>query len=375
MYIERALTSTILSHLTPNKVVVLYGPRRTGKTTLMKHIESQIEGKVLRVNGDDVNSRWLSSRSFEILKNNIGNADVLLIDEAQRIDEIGLNLKIIVDSFPGIRVMATGSSSFELANQVGEPLVGRKWMYYLYPLAQMEIGKTENFMQTTERLPERLIFGGFPDVVTAVDMGDKRGILGSVVDNYLFRDLLALQDIRHADKLLDLLRLVAFQIGHEVSLKELASSLTLNLGTIERYLDLLEKVFVIRRVTGFSRNLRKEISKSSRFYFFDNGVRNALINNFNPLDQRNDVGQLWENYLFTERLKRNHYLLHHANTYFWRTYTQQEVDYVEDYDGKLHGYEFKWGIKKSKEPKLWRRTYPDASWEVVSKENWLGFVV
>ena len=375
MYIKRSIETDLLAHLQPGKAVILYGPRRVGKTTLMRKIRSGFpESTTMELSGDDQDALWLGSRSLETLRSRLGSTDLLLVDEAQQIPQIGLSLKLIVDHFPALRVLATGSSSFELARQIGEPLVGRAWIYHLYPLSQMELTPTENPSQTMARLPDRLIYGGFPEVFACPDLTDKQALLKSVVDNYLFRDLLILRDIRHADKLVDLLRLIAFQIGHEVSLRELSSGLSLNLDTVERYLDLLEKVFIIQRVHGYSRNHRKEITKTCRYYFLDNGLRNALINNFNPLDQRADVGQLWENYLWSERKKKNDYARNTVNSYFWRTYDQQEVDYVEESGGLLAGYEFKWTTRKTKEPKAWKAAYPEATWQTVSRDDYLPFI-
>ena len=320
--------------------------------------------------------QWLSSQEVDILKQYIGNNRLIIIDEAQKVNNIGLNLKLIIDHIDGIKVLATGSSSFALANQVGEPLVGRKWQFTLYPISQLELAEYENNFQTNNNLNLRLIYGGYPDVVSAESNQDKENILDEIVDSYLYHDLLEFSEIKKSQKIINILKHLAFQIGSEVSLQELATSVGLNLRTIEKYIDLLEKTFVIKRVYGFSRNLRKEIAKMSRFYFFDNGVRNAIINNFNDLDTRNDVGQLWENYLFMERLKRNEYTNVRANIYFWRTYDQKEIDLIEERDGKLFGYEFKYSNKKNvKSPKDWLENYNNAEFTVINKHNYLDFIV
>lgn len=378
--IPRWIKSEIVGKMQPkaegaNKVVVIYGPRQVGKTTLLKEVLSELQADTLFLSGEDRNTRlWLGSESIEVLKENIGNKKLLAVDEAQKVEKIGLNLKLIIDHLPSVKVIVTGSSSFELANQIGEPLVGRKWQYILYPIAQLELKSIEAPAESKERLSARLIFGSYPEVITQTGVREKEQILNSIVDGSLLRDLLELEGIRKSQKILDLLKMVAFQIGKEVSLHELGKSLSLDSRTVERYLDLLEKVFVIKRVYGFSRNLRKEINKSSRFYFYDNGIRNAIINNFNPLESRDDVGLLWENYLFMERMKKQQYEHVFANNYFWRTYDQKEIDLVEERDGKLFGYEFKWGDKKVKAPALWKNTYNNAEYEVIMRENYLSFI-
>lgn len=373
--IPRLLKEILLQHLTPNKVVVLYGPRQVGKTTLLEEILSESKEKYLLLSGEDRNVRpWVGSQSIETLQEYIGDYRLVAIDEAQKIPQIGLNLKLMVDHIEGIRIIATGSSSFELAHQIGEPLVGRKWQYTLYPIAQCELKKTEPLYKTKVLLESRLIFGSYPEIITHEDREKKLQILNAIVDNQLYRDLLGHDGVRKSQKILDLLKLVAFQIGKEVSLHELGTALHLDLRTVEKYLDLLEKVFVIKRVFGFSRNLRKEITKNSRFYFYDNGIRNAIINNFNSLDTRDDVGMLWENYLFMERMKKQSYHGLHANNYFWRTYDQKEIDLVEEREGKLFGYEFTWGDKKKKVPSLWLKTYKNAQYQIIDQKNYLEFI-
>lgn len=375
--ITRYIKENIVKKLQPNKVVVLYGPRRVGKTTLVKDILQSIEEEYLFLNGENKSvQKWLSSQEADILKRYIGEYKLLVIDEAQKIDNIGLNLKIIVDQIDDIRVLATGSSSFELANQVGEPLVGRKWQFTLFPIAQLELQKSENLTEVENNLDLRLVYGAYPDVINAKSNKDKQDVLNNIVDSYLYRDLLELDDVKKSQKIIDILKNLAFQVGKEVSLQELASAVGLNLRTVEKYLDLLEKTFVIKRVYGFSRNLRKEISKMSRFYFYDNGVRNAVIQNFNSLDLRDDIGILWENYLFMERLKRNEYKNVSANIYFWRTYDQKEIDLIEEREGKLFGYEFKFSDKKKiVAPVGWLETYSNAEFAVVNKKNYLDFIL
>ncbi len=374
--INRYIKGNIKKKLEANKVVVLYGPRRVGKTTLVKDILKDVKEDYLFLNGEVSGvQKWLSSRDPEIYRQYIGSNRLLVIDEAQKIDSIGANLKIIVDEIEGIKVLATGSSSFELANQVGEPLVGRKWQFTLYPFSQLELNAKENRFETDSNLESRLIYGSYPDVIRSVANEDRKDVLNDIVDSYLYRDLLELDEIKKSQKIIDILKNLAFQIGKEVSLQELSNKCDLNLRTVEKYLDLLEKAFVIKRVNGFSRNLRKEISKMSRYYFLDNGVRNAIIQNFNTFDLRDDVGMLWENYLFMERIKRNEYKKNSANIYFWRTYDQKEIDLIEERDGRLFGYEFKYGqTKKDNPPAGWLETYGNASFEVINRGNYLDFI-
>lgn len=376
MEINRYIKKDILKKLQPNKVVVLYGPRQVGKTTLVKEILKDFKKEdYLFLNGENKSvQRWLSSQEVDILRQYIGKYKLLIIDEAQKVDHIGLNLKLIVDHFSDIKVLATGSSSFELANQVGEPLVGRKWQFTLFPISQLELAKYESRGETENKLESRIIYGAYPDVVKTDIFKEKQDILNEIVDSYLYQDLLEFNEIKKSQKIIDILKNLAFQIGSEVSLQELGNAVSLNIRTVEKYLNLLEKTFVIKRVSGFSRNLRKEVSKMSKYYFFDNGVRNTIIQNFNTLDLRNDVGQLWENYLFMERLKRNKYKNIKSNIYFWRTYDKKEIDLIEEREGKLFGYEFKYS-KIAKEPKAWKETYPQASFEVINKDNYLDFVV
>jgi hypothetical protein len=375
MLIPRYITQEIIKKLEPGKVAVIYGPRRVGKTILIKEILKELNEPNMFISGEDRDVRtWLSGESISTFKRYLGDTKLLVIDEAQKIDHIGLNLKIIVDSMPDIRIIATGSSSFELAHQVGEPLVGRKWQYTLFPIAQLELQKTEARHETEANLSERLIFGSYPEIVTAGDIEKKREILDGIVDNYLYSDLMTFDEIKKSQKIINVLKHIAFQIGQEVSLQEVANAVDLNVRTVEKYLDLLEKVFVIKRVYGFSRNLRKEITKTSRFYFYDNGVRNAIIRNFNDLETRDDVGQLWENYVFMERMKKQAYQHIFANNYFWRTYSQNEIDLVEEREGKLFGYEIKWGKKEPKAPVEWLETYKNAEYKVINRDNYLDFI-
>ncbi len=374
--VPRYLKKELLNKIRPGKVVVLYGPRQVGKTTLMQELlRSFPPEEVLVVSGENKDVEgWLSSQSIETLRHFIGTKTLLAIDEAQKVAHIGLNLKLIVDHFPQVRVFVTGSSSFEISQKLGDPLVGRQWEYYLFPMAQLELKEYEPLHISRAQLPQKLILGSYPEVLSLQDREDKMQLLIGLVENYLYKDILEFQDIRKADKIHDLLRLIAFQIGKEVSLNELGTQLHLDLRTVERYLDLLEKVFILKKIRGFSRNLRKEITKNARYYFLDNGIRNAVIRNFNSLENRQDVGELWENYVVAERLKKQHYYKKWASFYFWRTYDQKEIDWVEESEGSLSGYEIKWSEKKRRVPALWKETYPHATYTVISPENYLEFI-
>ena len=376
MLIKRLLLAQLQSALTPGKVLVLYGPRQVGKTTLVQEMLTNVSRSYQYINADELVYREaLASQDRRTLGDLLGENQLLVIDEAQRVPNIGLNLKILVDNYPHAAILATGSASFELANKISEPLTGRKRTLNLYPISYAEIVQRWGAFEAKAQLERWLVWGGSPAVVTAESSSVRQRLLGELVGSYLYRDILELEGIRRSDKIVDLLRLLAFQIGQEVSLAELASNLALNRQTVGRYLDLLEKVFVIFRVSGFSRNLRKEITKNARYYFYDNGVRNSLIQNFNPLPLRNDLGQLWENYLMVERCKVNHYAGRSVNVYFWRTYDQKEIDCVEERGGRLYGYEFKWqGRMRKGTRREFMGAYPDAEVSVITRENFGGFI-
>lgn len=358
------------------KVFVLYGPRRVGKTELLNKLISDFEGEKYCGTGDNLELREiLSSQRLSGLITNFAKYDLIFIDEAQRIPEIGYGLKLLIDHFPDKTIVVTGSSSFDLSNKIGEPLTGRSSVRILYPISIFELYQQIGGMKIMEQLENLLIYGSYPETLNSEHYEDKIEYLFSLRDSYLFKDILELENIRNPLKLTDLLKLLAFQIGNQVSLNELGNNLGIAKQSVERYLDLLEKAFVIKRVSGFSRNLRKEIVKSSRYYFWDNGVRNALINNFNPLSQRNDEGMIWENFLFMERLKTKHYKRIFSNDYFWRTYDQQEIDLIEEREGKLFGYEFKYSPRKIRAPKAWEKAYPESEFHVISKDNFIDFLI
>ena len=375
--IKRFFSGKLLDTLRPGKVLALYGPRRVGKTTLLSEAVKTFEGRVFFGSGEDRAVRDVfAAQSINTLQNAFANYELVVIDEAQALPDIGKGLKLLVDHLPQLKIIASGASSFELAGKLGEPLTGRKRTLTLFPVAALELAENDGNMSVRQRLDELLIYGCYPEVLSTVGFDEKRELLSELRDDYLFKDILTLDRVRNPQKLRDLLMLLAFQIGTEVSLPELGCQLGFSKQTVERYLDLLEKSFIIKRVGGFSRNLRKEVTKSSRYYFLDNGVLNAVINNFSPLSARNDVGALWENYWIAERLKKLAYQQTSANVYFWRTYDQQEVDWVEEREGKLYGFECKWSSRrKTKAPAAWRGAYPEAEYEVVTPENFLSFVL
>jgi predicted AAA+ superfamily ATPase len=364
-------------YLKPNKVVVIYGPRQVGKTTLLKHFLSQTSLKYRFDSGDNIRiQNLLGSQDFNKIIEYAQGYDLIVIDEAQRIKDIGHGLKILVDNSTELQIIATGSSSFELAGQIGEPLTGRKITLKLYPISFIELSELFNKYDLKEKLEEFLIFGFYPEVITAENRTKKIGIIDELVNSYLLKDILELDKVKSSKILLDLLRLIAFQIGKEVSLSELAQKLGIDYKTVARYLDLLEKTFIIRSLRGFRRNLRIELTKKAKYYFFDTGIRNALIANFNSFDLRNDIGMLWENFLFIERLKKQQYHSIYANNYFWRTWSQKEIDFIEERDGKLYGFEFKWNVKKKvKVPKEWIGNYPESEFSVITPDNFLDIVI
>lgn len=372
---NRYYLSKIPSYLEPNKVLVIYGPRQVGKTTLIELFLKDIKSKYFFGFGEDKKLQSiLTKQEINTYKTHFSNYDLIVIDEAQKIPEIGLSLKLMVDHMPNIKIIASGSSSFDLSNKLGEPLTGRQHVLELFPLSVLELVSQFGVYEIDSMLEDLLIYGTYPEVLQKENHENKIEYLNLLSNSYLYKDILELDNIRSSDKLFDLLQLLAFQIGNEVSLNELSNSLKLSAHTVAKYLDLLEKTFVIKKVRGFSRNLRKEISKNNRYYFLDNGIRNSIVNNFNPVNMRSDMGQLWENFLFSERLKKQTYLKHYLNRYFWRTYDHQEIDLIEESGGQLSGYEFKWGKGKTRAPKIWENTYKNTSYKVINRENYMDFI-
>ncbi len=375
MYIQRSYNLENISK--KGRVFVLYGPRRVGKTTLLKNFLKNTTLKYKLDSGDNIKIQHLfQSQNFEDLLDYSEGYELIAIDEAQEIANIGKGLKILIDLNPNLKIIATGSSSFELSSKIGEPLTGRKITRILFPVSQLELRNIYNRHELKELLENILIYGSYPEVVTTKNKSGKKELLNELVQSYLLKDILTHGNIKGSNVIFNLLKMLAFQIGSEVSCNELANNLGITTKTVQHYIDLLEKTFVIISLKGFSRNLRKEINKKHKYYFWDTGIRNAVISQFNSVDLRNDVGQLWENFIIIERLKKNSSQRNFNNTYFWRTYDRQEIDLVEERDGQLWGYEIKWSPnKKHKEPKDWKGAYPDAHFELVNSKNYLGFIL
>lgn len=375
MYVKRVITDKLIASIKPNKALVLLGPRRVGKTSLLKELVTQTKEPNLFLNGEDFEShRLLENRTVKNYKNLLGETRLLIIDEAQKIPDIGIKLKLMIDEISQLKIIVTGSSAFDVHGQTGEPLTGRKLTLNLFPLSEKEFFGYEDELERRDNLLTRLVFGNYPELISIKNSESKIDYLKEIISSYLLKDILAFENIKNSSKILNLLRLISFQVGSEVSYQELATQLQISRNTVEKYLDLLSKVFVIYRVDGFSKNLRKEVVKNSKWYFYDNGIRNAIISNYNPISMRNDLGQLWENYLFSERIKFQAYGNIYANNFFWRTYDKQEIDMVEEREGKLFAYEFKWKSTKEKPPIAWAKAYEKSSFEVIDAENYFQFL-
>jgi len=363
--------------LKPQKALLLFGARRVGKTVLVGQIMKKFDGKSLLLNGESMDTlRMLSDRSAATYRQLFAGLDLLCIDEAQHIPDIGMKLKLIIDEVKGLRVIATGSSSFDLQNKAGEPLVGRSTQFLLTPFSISEVVASSSLAEYMQQMSQYIIYGHYPELESIENEKLKQEYLNDVTDAYLLRDILALDGLKHAQKMYDLLRLVAYQSGSEVSLEELGSQLSLSRNTVERYLDLLQKAYVLFRIGGFSRNMRKEVSKSSKWYFYDTGIRNAVIRDYRPYNQRPDSerGLLWENYFVSDRLKRSHNQRLSTNFYFWRTYDQQEIDLIEEQDGMLTAIEMKSGKKTPSAPKAFAKAYPDATFSVLNPDTFTNFI-
>lgn len=375
-YLTREIEEQIINNLEPNKVIVMLGARRIGKTILLNQLIKKNDESYLLLNGEDyATHELLERRSVTNYQNLLGGYKLLIIDEAQKITDIGKILKLIVDGIMGIKIIVTGSSTFDLSSSIGEPLTGRQKIFKLFPLSEKEFQQIESPAEKRDKLEERLIYGNYPELTQIKNREKKSDYLKELVNSYLLKDILVFENIKNSSKILNLLRLIAFQIGRDVSYNELGTQLQMNKATVNKYLDLLTKVFILHKVEGFSRNLRKEITKNSRWYFYDNGIRNMIIANMNPLNIRNDVGQLWENYIISERLKFQSYNKMIVNNFFWRTYDQQAIDWVEERGGNLYGYEFKWNINKQPKPPIgWKKAYPVSKFERVNPENYLQWL-
>lgn len=378
MKIKRNLLSILRNELKQtNKGLVIYGPRQVGKTTLVNDLLGEFQLKTLVLNGDQRGEWWelLTSRELSKLSLLVSGYEIIFIDEAQRIPEVGLNLKILLDNFPKLKIIVTGSSSLDLASKISEPLTGRIYSYKLFPISQGELRVTNTPYEMEGQIEERLVYGSYPEIFSLEGALAKSKYLRNLIDTYLYKDLLEFGDIRNSSKIRDLLKLLAFQIGNQVSLSELGSSLELNRTTVDRYIDLLEKSFIIFRLSGFSRNLRKEVTKMDKIYFYDTGIRNAIIGNLNLLSNRDDVGKLWENFLIAERMKKLGYAQKIFSLYFWRLSSGAEMDLVEEVEGELHGFELKYGKKIVKLPDSWAAGYPDATGILINQNNWQEFAI
>ena len=372
--IERTQESAIKSLIGSNKAIILMGARQVGKSTLLHSLLDGDES-VLWLNGDDDDVRdMFRIISSTRLKAIVGNRKTVVIDEAQRIEDIGLRLKLITDQLPGVQVIATGSSSFELSSKVNEPLTGRKRELKLFPLSFRELVSHTSFLEEHRMIPHRLIYGYYPEVVCSPS--NEKVVLKELTDSYLYRDLLSFDTLRKPDVIVRLLKALSLQIGSQVSYNELASLLGLTSKTVEKYLDILEKSYIIFRLGSFSRNMRNELKLSRKIYFWDLGIRNAVIGNMAQLENRNDTGALWENFLISERMKHNSYSNSFAQSYFWRTKDQSEIDYLEEEDGSLSAYEFKWNPAKSKTkcPASFAAAYPSSTYKVITPDNIEDFI-
>ncbi|MDR0711930.1 MAG: ATP-binding protein [Prevotellaceae bacterium] len=372
--IQRDISQAIEKDFFKQKIIVVFGPRQVGKTTLLKQIVGS-SNNVLMFNCDNLDERTaLENKTTTELRHLFGNHKIVMIDEAQRVKNIGLTLKIIADNIPDIQVIATGSSSLDIGHEINEPATGRLMEHKLFPFSWQELVAASS-VQTEHRLLEyRIIYGMYPEVVTNSD--DAKRILRTLTNSYLYKDLLSYKGIRKPDVLQRLVQALALQVGSEVSYNELSRLVGIDKETVENYVDLLEKCFIVFRLGSFSRNLRKEIRKGKKIYFYDNGIRNAILSNFSPMLLRQDAGALWENFMMSERLKYNAYSGHYPQSYFWRTQDQQEIDLIEDEDGQIKAYEFKWGtnVKKVKRPAAFLENYPQSQWQVITPENYRSFV-
>lgn len=378
MAIDRELKKQITDRIRPQKVMLIYGARRVGKTLLLREIFNEFKGKKIILNGESSDTvRMIADKSINNYKRLFEGIDLLAIDEAQHIPEIGMKLKLMVDEVPGLAIIVTGSSSFDLQNQAGEPLVGRCTRFLLTPFSLKEINKQQSTFETITNIDQYLVYGSYPELTSIKSNAEQTRYLSEIVDSYLLKDILAIDGIKNAQKMHDLLRLIAYQVGSEVSTDELGKQLGISRNTADRYLDLLQKVFVLYRLGGYSKNLRKEVTKSSKWYFIDNGIRNAVLNDFRPFADRSseERGALWENFIISERMKMKFNEMTNTNMYFWRTYDQQEIDLLEEKNNILIAYEMKAGKKNPKAPKAFADAYPEAQFNVVNKENFYDYLM
>lgn len=375
MYINRLLEKHLENYLFKNKAIVIYGPRRVGKSTLLKNWLAKIKKRYLFLNCDegDVLRLLNEADTSTKLKEIIGNYPLIIIDEAQRIKNIGIKLKLIVDNFPNQQIIATGSSSFELSNEIIEPMTGRAFEFFLSPFSLKEIANHQKLdkLFLKRKLEDFLIYGFYPEVNLSSNVFEKQIVAKEIAHNYLYKDVLKFSSLRASEIVQKLLQALALQVGSEVSYGELAKTLAIDYQTVRNYINILEKTFVIFRIPPLTRNLRKEIRKSRKIYFWDNGIRNALINNFNSLSLREDVGKLWENFIVSEFRKQEKFVFPQSNYYFWRTYEDQEIDLIQEEGGRFFAFEIKWQKPKKAPPKPWRENYPNSSFLSITQDNFL----
>lgn len=371
--IKRTIQNSIEEALFGRKIIIIYGARQVGKTTLVKEIQKKHADESVYLNCDEPDIREaLTNKTSTEIKAFLGNKKLVIVDEAQRVKNIGLTLKLIVDNFPSIQIVATGSSSFDLSNKIAEPLTGRKYEFYLYPFSVEELKSLYSGLEVDRILERRIIFGMYPEI--AIGGGDALTKLKNIANSFLYKDALQYQNIKNPDILNKLLAALALQIGGEVSYNELADVVGIDKVTVAGYIQILEKAFVVFRLRPFSRNLRNELKKLRKIYFYDTGIRNALINNFNPLNLRTDTGALWENFMISERVKHNSNHNQSRNIYFWRTHQQKEIDYIEEYAGRIKGFEFKWKKNKFTKPKEFLTAYKNSEIELINRENYQAFL-
>jgi len=366
--IKRVVEQAVSDKLNSGKAILLFGPRQTGKTTLLHQLLDK-KKNVLWLNGDEADVQQLfANASSTRLKSVFGENKIIALDEAQRIPEIGISLKLITDQIKEVQLIVTGSSALELAGRTQEPLTGRKWEYFLYPVSFAEMVEHHGLLEEKRMIPHRLVYGCYPEIVN--NPGREKEVLKQLTDSFLYKDILMIEGLKKPARLISLLQALAFQLGNEVSFNELGRTVGLDNQTVEKYIDLLEKTYVIFRLGALSRNLRKELKRGRKIYFYDNGVRNAIIAQFGPIELRSDRGALWENYLMSERRKYLAYNERWVNSFFWRTQDQQEVDYVEEQDGRFLAWEFKWNPKvRVRLSKTFTNAYPDSVFNIISPQN------
>lgn len=376
MYIPRSIEPDIKKNLFRGKIIIIYGPRQAGKTTLVKKLISQTNRSAGYFNCDesDIRDQLNAAGTSSQLREIIGNNDLVIFDEAQRIENIGLKLKLLIDNFPGQQVIATGSSAFELADKIIEPLTGRNFQFILPPLSVSELLVVWGKIKTSRQLESLILYGGYPAVVNCAGVTEKIIQVKQLAGDNLYKDILKFFSLKGSEVVRKLLEGLALQVGQEVSYEELGNLAGIDKKTAMSYVEILEKAFIVFRLRAFSRNLRKEINKMHKIFFYDTGVRNALVNNFNPISLRSDRGQLWENFVISERRKKQYWAGNSLNNYFWRTYDQQEIDLVEEKGGRLLALEIKWNKERKFPPKIWQETYQNSQWQSVNKDNFLDFV-